>query len=856
MDDDFSDEDFLDQIDESDLQKLEENAIQLTQVQAQAQVSQRPPPLTHQHQHHQPQPQPQLQQQHVQQDSYGLDEDDDLDDTVVFEEIAQQSQPGGPKQTNSWATKSLPVQQARLNANLANTQRWNQHIPLPTARPVYPPPPKYPQVPSSRPIPYHAPPSLRPVPPARPLPPPRPQHAPTQSQFARPPVPPVPRPYSVQPSHAGQSAPPGPQGDIIAQLQSQLAAAQSELATARGEALIIRSKYDKIQNDRDFEVARLRKLHEETLAKHERELNDFRATTRNVTTELQFAQQDLREGLGRGKSRKKDGASTPKKNHKFWGQADGFNDVEVVSSPTKGSRRRDAIPTIPPAGERTPSKGGKRKRGHVFASPKHGLEVDENALGSDRGATREVITPTIIISTANALPYDFLRLVLDHSALRDQPPTFDLFSRFTFPSDPSQTFSTVIFQKLSRLGSPKEPLLLLADFAELVIDLWQRCLSERYHAPIYYLASLVLYTLDLNAVVVAPRITSSLVPVCTTTCQLIALQRHHSPDGDLSNHADPAIRQLSLDIDVTQCLALLYLAALGCAAPARGQAGAEETAETTKHSPLVQFWRTVEPEFVLRMLSVKHPERDWYGMLSLLWTSVLPDSIGPIPSPVSATSTARSKAKDLDQVSKETIKAVSLFLNESPRWAPKGSVKELEVRTATLRTLVIFTSSPYGMVQAARSEVVIPRLVTVLCWAIDRLYDLDGGLPAIVQNPAARGGIHSFTNEVEADDPDGQDGEKEKLASLLPRFIARAILLLHTLVTHPRTADVVQMGAKLSASHGGSQRYLLTLARLCFAEEELVLEAGIDPATAELARELIELSVTPVEGEEMSKAFG
>lgn len=397
---------------------------------------------------------------------------------------------------------------------------------------------------------------------------------------------------------------------------------------------------------------------------------------------------------------------------------------------------------------------------------------------------------------------------------------------------------------------------MLADFAELVIDLWQRCLSERYHAPIYYLASLVLYTLDLNAVVVAPRITSSLVPVCTTTCQLIALQRHHSPDGDLSNHADPAIRQLSLDIDVTQCLALLYLAALGCAAPARGQAGAEETAETTKHSPLVQFWRTVEPEFVLRMLSVKHPERDWYGMLSLLWTSVLPDSIGPIPSPVSATSTARSKAKDLDQVSKETIKAVSLFLNESPRWAPKGSVKELEVRTATLRTLVIFTSSPYGMVQAARSEVVIPRLVTVLCWAIDRLYDLDGGLPAIVQNPAARGGIHSFTNEVEADDPDGQDGEKEKLASLLPRFIARAILLLHTLVTHPRTADVVQMGAKLSASHGGSQRYLLTLARLCFAEEELVLEAGIDPATAELARELIELSVTPVEGEEMSKAFG
>ncbi|KAK0670123.1 hypothetical protein QBC41DRAFT_248533 [Cercophora samala] len=865
MDDDFSDEDFLDSIDESDLQKLEENAIQLTQ--AQAQTSQRPPPpqvplplqnriyppLAHQRPQPQPQPQPLPQQpQHVQQDNYGLDEDDDLDDTVVFEE------PGGPKQTNAWADKSLPVQQARLNANLASTQRWNQHIPLPTARPVYAPPPQYPQVPSSRPIPYHAPPSQRPAPPSRPLPPPRPQHVPTHSQFARPPVSAVQRPYALQPSQPAQPAGPGPgpQGDIIAQLQSQLAAAQSELATARGEALIIRSKYDKVQTDRDSEVARLKKLHEETVARHERELDNYRAKTRNVTTELQFARQDLREGLGRGKSRKKDGATTPKKN-KFWGQADGFNDVEVVSSPSKSSRKKDAVAAIQAVTERTPTKAGKRKRGHVFDSPKHGLEVDENEVGADRGNVREAMPPATIITTTNALPYDFLRLVLDHSALRDQPPTFDLFSRFTFPSDPSQTFSTIIFQKLSRLGDPKEPLWLLADFAELVIDLWQRCLSERYHAPIYYLASLVLYTLDLNAVVVAPRIIASLVPVCTTTCQLIALQRHHSPDGDLSNHADPAIRQLSLDIDVTQCLSVLYLAALGCAAPSYDLAGAGGTGDATKYSPLVQFWRTVEPEFVLRMLSVKHPERDWYGMLSLLWTSVLPDSVGPIPSPVSATSTTRAKVRDLAQVSKETIKAVSLFLNESPRWAPKGSVKELEVRTATLRTLVVFTASPYGMVQVAKSEVTIPRLVTVLCWAIDRLYDLDGGLPATTQSgPSTVKGTSGSTNNAEAADVDGEGDEEQKLAVLLPRFIARAILLLHTLVTHPRTADVVQMGAKLSASHGGSQRYLLMLARLCFAEEELVLEAGIDPATAELARELIELSVTPVEGEEMSKAFG
>ncbi|KAK0736340.1 hypothetical protein B0T21DRAFT_366747 [Apiosordaria backusii] len=864
--DDFSDDDFLDNIDESDLQKLEEDAIQLTQ----ARNSQQPPlqnriypPLAHQRPQHQPrqpqhaqlQPQSQRQQQYY--DNYGLDEDDDLDDTVVFEEVAQQSQPGGPKQAGAWAEKSLPVQQAQLSANLASTQRWNQHIPLPTARPAYAPPPKYPPVPSSRPIPYHGPPSQRPLPPARPPPPPRPQHAPTHSQFVRPPVPAVPRPYPLQPSQAAHPTGLGPQSDIIAQLQSQLAAAQSELATAKGEALIIRSKYDKIQTERDSDIARLKKLHAETLAQHERELDEFRAKTRNVTTELQFARQDLREGLGRGKSRRKEGATTPKKTNKTWGQADGFNNIEVLSSPSKGSaasKRRETVPAAQAATERTPTKGGKRKR-HVLDSPHRALEVDDSEPEPGRGTHREGMTPARIISTPNALPYDFLRLVLDHSALRDQPPTFDLFSRFTYPSDPSQTFSTIIFQKLSRLGDPKEPLRLLADFAELVIDLWQRCLSERYHAPVYYLASLVLYTLDLNAVAVAPNIISSLVPVCTTTCQLVALPRHHTPDGDLSNHSDPAIRQLGLDIDVTQCLALLYLAALGCAAQSYDQVGTEETPELTKHSPLVRFWRTIEPEFVLRMLSAKHPERDWYGILSLLWTSVLPDSVGPIPSPVS-----RARVKNLSQVSSETINSVSLFLNESPRWAPRGSIKELEVRTAALRTLVIFTASPFGMVQMAKSDVAIPRLVTVLCWAIDRLYDLDGGLPATHQKrtPSAKGpdAMQLDGQEASATTQPPWDSDEKKLAVLLPRFIARAILLLHTLVTHPRTADVVNMGTKLAASHGGAQRYLLMLARLCFAEDDLVLEAGIDTTTGDLARELIELSVTPDEGEEMGKAFG
>jgi hypothetical protein len=64
------------------------------------------------------------------------------------------------------------------------------------------------------------------------------------------------------------------------------------------------------------------------------------------------------------------------------------------------------------------------------------------------------------------------------------------------------------------------------------------------------------------------------------------------------------------------------------------------------------------------------------------------------------------------------------------------------------------------------------------------------------------------------------------------------------------------MPAKLAASHGGSHRYLITLARLAFAEEDLVLEAGISARTVELAHDLLELAVTPDEGEGVGEVFG
>jgi hypothetical protein len=85
--------------------------------------------------------------------------------------------------------------------------------------------------------------------------------------------------------------------------------------------------------------------------------------------------------------------------------------------------------------------------------------------------------------------------------------------------------------------------------------------------------------------------------------------------------------------------------------------------------------------------------------------------------------------------------------------------------------------------------------------------------------------------------------------------ISQATLLLYTLVTDPRTSSVVDITSKSLGSHGGSNRYQIALCRLSCAEEDLVLEAGIDAETADRATELLNLLLTPDEAKIIGEAF-
>ena len=414
--------------------------------------------------------------------------------------------------------------------------------------------------------------------------------------------------------------------------------------------------------------------------------------------------------------------------------------------------------------------------------------------------------------------------MLDHGCFHQQPPTFDIFSRFSFPSDTSTSFASIIFQKLPLMGNPHRPMQLLVDFSELILSLWTRCLEEKLWQPIQYLVSLISFTFDLHTTSVAPLIVPNLVPTAQATIGTLAEGRYRIPVGTIADNDE--YRALEQNIDTTQVLSMMHAAALACATT---------TAETENgfESNVVEYWKLVSLDLALLLLTPKQNLSDVIGMLDLLAASSLPKSIGPITD---------DPDRDNTFVAHSVIERVSAKLTEQTRSAITAEEKR-SVRLAALRALIAFARHPFGAIQLANHPNALPRLVTCLSASIDDLYDQFLS-PSIIPGPSDDDSSEYFRDS--APDP----------TSRLNRIISQCVLLIQTLVTSQDTANIADISYKLSISHGGSQRYLIALGRLTFAEEDLILEAGIESEVVEAAHELLEMAVTPDEGELVSEAFG
>jgi hypothetical protein len=374
--DEFSDDGF-DDLPDNALQELEDNAIQFTQAQAASRSATQHPRIGS----------PEV---------YWIDEDDDLDTTEVTNDAG------------------FPIGRPVIDNNLPRNEA-SQGYYLDSRRSVPPPNPQWNPVvdpskrrPMGQPIPQQ----VNAAPPNQPMY--TSQQFQTQSsnfaraqpsQFARPPLP--------QNRHAAPEQPQNRPDDVLSALQQRVVALEDQLKAALGEASIVRSNFIKSNEAHAAEVARLNKINAEQLAKQERIAEAAVAAQQNADTELQFLQRDMREVNDRVRRKEpiasaSGGLTTPKKASKTW-VADGFDEMDIALSPSKGQgRSKNSGSVALHVGERTPSKG-KRKRPAVD-SPVMPLETHTDSFASSNGRPEPAAQQApIVVAPPPAVPFEVCR---------------------------------------------------------------------------------------------------------------------------------------------------------------------------------------------------------------------------------------------------------------------------------------------------------------------------------------------------------------------------------------------------------------------------------------------------------------
>lgn len=213
-----------------------------------------------------------------------------------------------------------------------------------------------------------------------------------------------------------------------AALQARIRLLETDLYTARGKASMMEDKYETAQRKHDAEVTRIQKQKDDELARLRQRAEVAVAAQKSAATELEFAKQDLKEEVEKSKKGRRtdrvDGPTTPRKNtagRSNWNVADGFEDIELLPSPSKGFGRRlkeagasSAISAV----ERTPTKGKRRR--NITDSPTKPLETiaaeDEDVFNGSPGMPASVQPlPPSANEPPEDPPFVVSRLYLSHS---------------------------------------------------------------------------------------------------------------------------------------------------------------------------------------------------------------------------------------------------------------------------------------------------------------------------------------------------------------------------------------------------------------------------------------------------------
>jgi hypothetical protein len=599
----------------------------------------------------------------------------------------------------------------------------------------------------------------------------------------------------------------------------------SATATAQvktGEASIIRQKFQKSTQDYELRLQQLRGLHAEALAEREAHLAAVQKERHDIETDNRFLKHDIAIEAGKAKATQRaksavDARSktafdaslntTPKKPSRSFG--DGFDGETAI--PWSPSKLRDfAKPSTP---SRRPEK--KRKRDDHSSMPTNELPIvgtrGENtpvhpfSPFSQRSALDHVAEDAVSDVHIPDEKAELLQHILDHQAPDSEDRLLEALATFCFPSAPRRKFSRILMDSITAVPPKASAQHLAAAVCDALHHLWQGCLNEKFYTPLDVVVDAVQFIVNSQPFSFSRRLISTMVPLCTSTAELVAIP--------IANAAIQAQRGSPLnqpllppEIKVQPSLELLNALATACQ-------------RSKEH--IRQFWHAqiLSCHFILLMLYQAQPINQISSMVTLLRLSILPSTFGIIVGDVIDPDIGAQEDTET-----HIIDRLTNLLFEIP---PSADLeKELDVdellifRNSIITTLKKMCMLPYSASALATHRFAIARLIRFLHESIDSLY-----LPHTTQE-----GTHH----------------------LVTWGINMTMRLLYFLLT--KFSNKIDIREKLRAEEGGAQMHLMALTRLAFCEPVL-LESGIDPEASDAAHTLLDLFLSPVEGEQVLAMF-
>ncbi|RMZ84961.1 hypothetical protein DV738_g296, partial [Chaetothyriales sp. CBS 135597] len=601
-------------------------------------------------------------------------------------------------------------------------------------------------------------------------------------------------------------------------LAKELKNANEKVEEQQGQIDIIRENRSKEAKIADREMAALQKAMAEESLKQRAALDALAARNREIETRNRYLDHELAEEAElikalqrRLKDASKDRperpatATTPPRQAQADSLRDGFNDSEVMAvSPVKSTKQ---------AKTRTPTAAGKRKRRPDNQSPikplvlRQGSTVASPVQQGEKSTANKAAKSGVVVQKQDRQAQRHLRLVLhtlDYQPHMSGQRITEILIKYAFPSSSSQTLASIMLDATSKLSGPD----LSANFVQVFIDLWSRCMKEKYYEPVLVLISTIDYILDAQPWILNKAIVTNMLPCLTSTIHVDAFTRftysplYHSNYGQFRSTPLSALNPL---LPTTPPLDLLYKVA--CLT----------SSSTALHT---HFWGSLPTDFVLMMLNPWQPTSDILTIFSLLSTSILPASFGNIC----------TDASQQSQMETYILDRVCFLLWETPRvdeGLPSPTQAELtsfRLAAMTLLAELAFSSPPpynsasHGSRILASHRSAIARIVRLLYESVATLY--------------------TFPSEP-------------TLTPLNALINLGVKVLHHILALH---GEEIDLSEKLQAVNGGIHKHRVVLTRLAFSEG-WYLDQGITDETARLATVMLEDSVTPDEAEIMIKAF-